>query len=338
MAPGGGAALRRTQVGAETAMAVYTDVSFEELEAFLAGYDVGRPQSFKGIAEGVENSNFFLQTERASFILTLYEKRVREADLPFFLGLLEHLASKGVACPLPVRSRNGQLWTALNRRPAALLTFLNGLSLRRPEVSHCDAAGRALAHLHAAGADFPIARANALSIGGWRDLVQATAADADGVQEGLRVLIEQSLADLETAWPHGLPSGVIHADLFPDNVLFMDGEVSGLIDFYFACNDAFAYDLAVMLNAWCFENDGAYNITKGRALIGAYSRYRSLTDAERDALPVLARGAALRFLLTRLYDLVNHDPMALVRPKDPREYARKLRFHNRVTSASEYGL
>ncbi len=319
-------------------MAVYTDVSFEELEALLVAYDVGRPQSFKGIAEGVENSNFYLQTDRAAYFLTLYEKRVRETDLPFFLGLLEHLSSKGIACPLPVRTRDGALWTTLNRRPAALVTFLNGLSLRRPEVAHCDAAGHALAQLHLAGADFPITRANALSIAGWRDLAAAVSAGADGVQGGLRSLIENAFSDLETCWPQGLPAGVIHADLFPDNVLFMDGKVSGLIDFYFACNDAFAYDLAVMLNAWCFETDGAYNITKGRALIAAYRRHRELSPAESEALPVLARGAALRFLLTRLYDLINHDPMALVRPKDPREYAKKLRFHNRVTRASEYGL
>ena len=319
-------------------MAVYTDVSFEELETLLAGYDVGAPLSFKGIAEGVENSNFALSTDRGAFILTLYEKRVREADLPFFLGLMEHLSTKGISCPLPVRGKSGALWATLNRRPAALLTYLNGLSLRRPETAHCDAVGRALADLHAAGADFALRRPNALSVSAWRELSNAVLAGADGVQPGLRDLIESSLAALETSWPTGLPGGVIHADLFPDNVLFMNGQVSGLIDFYFACDDAYAYDLAVMLNAWCFENDGAYNITKGRALIASYAKHRPLSDAERDALPALARGAALRFLLTRLYDLLNHDPMALVRPKDPRDYSKRLRFHERVTNAREYGL
>lgn len=319
-------------------MAVYTDVSFEELETLLAGYDVGAPLSFKGIAEGVENSNFALSTDKGAFILTLYEKRVREADLPFFLGLMEHLSTKGISCPLPVRSKSGALWASLNRRPAALLTYLNGLSLRRPETAHCDAVGRALADLHEAGSDFALRRTNALGIAAWRELSAAVVAGADSVQQGVRELIESTLAALETSWPTGLPGGVIHADLFPDNVLFMNGKVSGLIDFYFACDDAYAYDLAVMLNAWCFETDGAYNITKGRALIGAYAKQRPLSDAEREALPALARGAALRFLLTRLYDLLNHDPMALVRPKDPRDYSKRLRFHEKVKSAREYGL
>ncbi len=319
-------------------MAVYTDVSFEDLETWLRDYDVGTALSFKGIAEGVENSNFFLQTGRGTFILTLYEKRVREADLPFFLGLMEHLASRGIACPLPVRRRDGAQATALNGRPAALLTFLNGLSLRRPDAAHCAAAGAALAALHEAGRDFALARPNALGLQGWRELAVAVAARADTVQSGLRALIETALGELAGHWPRALPSGVIHADLFPDNVLFMDGKVSGLIDFYFACNDAFAYDLAVLLNAWCFEPDGTYNITKGKNLLAAYRRHRALSDEEIAALPILARGAALRFLLTRLYDILHHDPTALVRPKDPREFAKYLRFHLKVKSATEYGL
>jgi homoserine kinase type II len=318
-------------------MAVYTDVSFEELEVLLADYRIGAPLSFKGIAEGVENSNFLLQTDQGAFILTLYEKRVREGDLPFFLGLLEHLAARGIACPQPVRNVNGAQWATLNRRPAAILTFLNGLSLRRPDVGHCAQAGAALAALHSAGADFAMPRPNALGLGSWRELAASVVDGADAVQDGLRTLIEDSLNTLEASWPHGLPAGVIHADLFPDNVLFMSGQVSGLIDFYFACDDALAYDLAVMLNAWCFESDG-FNITKGRALIAAYRKGRELSQAEIDALPMLAAGSALRFLLTRLYDLINHDPMALVRPKDPREFAKRLRFHRKVKSASEYGL
>jgi homoserine kinase type II len=319
-------------------MAVYTDVSFEDLEVALRHYEVGQPQSFKGIAEGVENSNFYLKTDRGAFILTLYEKRVREADLPFFLGLLEHLAAKGILCPLPVRTRDGRLWTTLNRRPAALLTFLNGLSVRRPDLEHCERAGEALARLHAAGSDFPARRGNALSLEGWSELAKTVVDRADSVQPGLRQEIEDSLAALRAAWPADLPKGVIHADLFPDNVLFMDGRVSGLIDFYFACDDAYIYDVAVMLNAWCFESDGAYNVTKGRALIGAYRRLRPLSDAECAALPTLACGAALRFLLTRLYDVLNHDPDALVRPKDPREFARRLRFHRSARGPAEYGV
>ena len=319
-------------------MAVYTDVSFEDLETLLADYAIGTPLSFKGIAEGVENSNYFLQTSQGAYFLTLYEKRVSEADLPFFLGLMEHLAGRGIACPVPLRNRVGANHFTLNGRPAALVTFLTGLSLRRPDLGHCAAAGDALAALHAAGRDFALVRPNALGVGAWAPLAAKVLAHADHVQEGLHILIEASVAELARSWPSALPCGIIHADLFPDNVLFMGGKVSGLIDFYFACNDWLAYDLAIMLNAWCFESDGAYNITKGKALIGAYRAQRDLTTEEIEALPQLMRGAALRFLLTRLFDWLNPDPAALVRPKDPREYARRLRFHRQAKSAAEYGL
>jgi homoserine kinase type II len=231
-------------------MAVYTEISFEDLESFLTDYDIGAPRTFKGIAEGVENSNYYLQTTTGSYILTLYEKRVHEDDLPFFLGLLEHLAARGIACPLPVRSRSGAQWTRLGGRPAALLTFLDGLSLRRPEANHCAAAGAALAALHDAGKEFALRRPNALGHNGWSRLAEACIPRAEEVEKGLGDLIRASHAELTARWPSGLPEGVIHADLFPDNVLFMDGKVSGLIDFYFACDDAYAYDLAVMLNAW----------------------------------------------------------------------------------------
>jgi homoserine kinase type II len=319
-------------------MAVYTDVAFEDLENLLADYDIGSPRSFKGIAEGVENSNFLLQTDRAGFILTLYEKRVSAGDLPFFLGLMDHLASRGVACPLPVRSRSGAQWTTLNGRPAAILTYLDGLSLRRPEPHHCASAGAALAGLHEAGKGFALVRGNSLSVAGWRPLAEATRAGADDVQRGLAELISSSLQALEASWPQDLPSGVIHADLFPDNVLFMNDKVSGLIDFYFACNDFYAYDLAVMLNAWCFEVDGGYNVTKGKSLIAAYQQKRKLSAEECASLPLLAQGAALRFLLTRLADWQNRDPNALVRPKDPRDFVKRLRFHRQTKSAAEYGL
>ena len=318
-------------------MAVYTEVSFEDLEKFLGDYHVGAPLSFKGIAEGVENSNFHLRTSEGAFILTLYEKRVREQDLPFFLGLLEHLASRGIACPLPVRNLRNEQWTTLNGRPAALLTFLDGISLRRPEVEHCVAAGRILAMLHSAAAGFSLHRPNALGPASWPELTRNVASGADRVQSGTRALIEEAVKRIVPQWPKGLPEGIIHADLFPDNVLFVGGQISGLIDFYFACNDFLAYDLAVMLNAWCFESDG-FNITKGKALISQYQRVRALSPAELEALPLLCAGAALRFLLTRLYDLINHDPMALVRPKDPREYAKRLRFHLNVRSAAAYGI
>jgi homoserine kinase type II len=319
-------------------MAVYTEVGDADLEDLLKEYDLGAVLSFKGIAEGVENSNFLLRTEAGTFILTLYEKRVAEADLPFFLGLMEHLAERGIRCPLPVKARDGRALRRVAGRPAAIISFLEGVWVRRPQPQHCAALGRALAEMHEAGRDFPRTRANALARDGWGPLFQLSRARADTVEPGLEALVAAELAYLLTAWPGGLPEGVIHADLFPDNVFFLKNRLSGLIDFYFACNDLLAYDLAVCLNAWCFEPDNSFNVTKGQALMQAYQAVRPLAADERAALPVLARGAALRFLLTRLYDWLTVPTGALVTPKDPREYLRKLRFHQKVASAADYGL
>jgi homoserine kinase type II len=318
-------------------MAVYTDVSDIELNTFLEAFDLGPVLSFKGIAEGVENSNFFLKTQSGSYFLTLYEKRVQEVDLPYFLGLLAHLSARGIPCPLPVRARDGKLWRMLNGRPAAIVTFLSGLSPRKPDVQQCGEVGAALARLHLAGSDYLLLRPNALGVEGWKQLVKTCEPRANAVMMGLAQTIVSEVRLLEQRWPAGLPEGVIHADLFPDNVFFMDGKLSGIFDFYFACNDAFAYDIAVALNAWCFEPDGAYNITKGRALLSSYRAVRPLTGAEITALPVLARGAALRFLLTRLHDWLHRDPHALVTVKDPVEYLTKLRFHQGATGAASYG-
>jgi homoserine kinase type II len=319
-------------------MAVYTDVSDEELETFIDSYDIGALTSFKGIAEGVENSNYLVHTARGPFILTLYEKRVRPEDLPYFLGLMEHLAAGGISCPLPVRDREGRILRELAGRPAVLISFLEGLWVRRPGIGHCAGLGQALARFHLTGLDFPMTRENDLSLPGWRTLFDAIGDSADGVIPGLKDAIARELDYLAANWAAGLPVGVIHADLFPDNVFFLDDKVSGLIDFYFACNDMLAYDVAVCLNAWCFEPDTSFNITKARALLQAYERERPLTEPELDALPLLARGAALRFLLTRTYDLLNTDAGALVKTKDPTEYLRKLRFHQRVGSYRDYGL
>ena len=319
-------------------MAVYTEVADGDLETFLKAYDLGALLSFKGIAEGVENSNFLLRTEAGNFILTLYEKRVAEGDLPFFLGLMEHLAKEGISCPLPVRGRDGMALRRLAGRPAAIISFLEGLWTRRPQVSHCAALGLVLAEMHRAVATFPLKRANALSLEGWRGLAATTQARADGVEPGLAAIIADELAFLQSRWPQHLPDGVIHADLFPDNVFFLKGRLSGVIDFYFACNDLLAYDLAICLNAWCFEADKTFNVTKGRALIQAYEGVRRLQPGEREALPILARGAALRFLLTRLHDWLSVPEGALVTPKDPLEYLRRLRFHRQVRSAADYGM
>jgi len=319
-------------------MAVYTEVADEELEAFLEPYGIGQLLSYKGIAEGVENSNFMLHTDKGTYFLTLYEKRVAEKDLPFFLGLMNHLAGKGIACPVPLRNKDGEMLGRLADRPAALITFLEGVSVKRPQPKHCAELGRALAKFHLGGQDFDLKRENALSVSGWRPLFKECHARADEVAAGLSKEIEAELSYLEANWPKALPQGVIHADMFPDNVFFIGDRLSGVIDFYFACNDALAYDLAICLNAWCFEHDASFNITKARALLQAYNEVRPLEASELAALPLLARGSALRFLLTRLYDWLNRQPGALVSPKNPTEYIRRLRFHRGITSPAGYGL
>ncbi len=319
-------------------MAVYTEVTDDELSRLIADYGLGELLSYKGIAEGVENTNYMVHTSEGTFILTLYERRVDTRDLPFFLGLLEHLNQRDIRCPLPVHNKQGQVLSEISGRTAAIVTFLEGVWPRRPRAVHCAAVGQALAGLHLAGESFAMKRANALSLEGWHDLYDRIAPRADEIARGLGDLIAYELAYLDRAWPRDLPSGVIHADLFPDNVFFIGENLSGLIDFYFACNDAWAYDLAICLNAWCFEPDFSFNATKGRALLAAYQAVRPLTAAERMAFPALARGAALRFLLTRAHDWLHTDRNALVKPHDPNAYVRRLRFHQEVKSPSEYGL
>jgi len=319
-------------------MAVYTEISDEDLGAFVTEYDLGKLIAFKGIAEGVENSNYLLQMESAAYILTLYEKRVAREDLPFFLELMEHLAASGVACPTPIHGRDGQALRNLCGKPAAIVVFLQGMWPRRILPKHCQLLGRAMAELHLAGEDFSMSRENDFGPRGWETLFKTCEKNADSVRPGLAEEIRGELDILHKAWPMDLPKGIIHADLFPDNVFFLEDDLSGLIDFYFACNDFFAYDLAICLNAWCFETDGSFNITKAGQMIAAYRTIRPLKASEIQALPVLARGAAMRFLLTRLYDWLNPPQGALVKPKDPLEFLRRLRFHKNITDASAYGI
>ena len=319
-------------------MAVYTEVSDTDVIAFVAQYDIGAVQSCKGIAEGIENSNFLLTTDQGPFILTLYEKRVKRQDLPFYLGLKRHLSAKGIPCPTPIADRRGHMQSELCNRPAAIVSFRQGMWPRRVTPGNCAALGAAMAAMHLAGADFPLKRDNDLSVSGWRPLLDASRSRADEVQPGLVKELDRRLDALEAEWPVNLPMGVIHADLFPDNVFFRGDELTGLIDFYFACTDFLVYDVAICLNAWCFEPAGDFNITKARRLLAGYVGIRPLSEAELTALPILARGAAMRFLLTRLYDWLFTPEGALVTRKDPLEYLQRLRFHAGVQSASAYGL
>jgi homoserine kinase type II len=324
-------------------VAVYTEISDEALRAFLADYSLGELVAFRGIAEGVENSNYALKTDTGDYILTLYEKRVDPAELPWFLGLMRHLAARGLSCPQPVAARDGEALRELCGRPAAICTFLPGVWPRRVRQGHCGPLGGALAELHASGTGFAAERPNSLGPQAWAPLLDRCRAGGDAVQPGLVAELDNHLDGILRGWPAGLPRGHIHADLFPDNVFFLgdaDGapRVSGLIDFYFACTDFLAYDLAICLNAWCFEPDFAFNITKARAMIGAYRAMRPLTEAELEALPLLCRGAAMRFLLTRLFDWTNTPAGAMVTRKDPLEYLKRLRFHAEAQDIRAYGL
>lgn len=312
-------------------MAVYTHVSAEELTRFFARYDAGSVLSAKGIAEGVENSNYLVDTDKGRYILTLYEKRVREEDLPFFMALTEHLAMKGLAVPGPIHDRKGVVLQQLAGRPACLIEFLTGVSLDEPAPEACAAIGRFLAQLHLAVADFEGTRENSLSLRGWQELAAACDGRLRDIAPDLETLVNTQLADLGRNWPDELPSGVIHADLFPDNALFHDGEISGVIDFYFACSDSFAYDLAITHAAWAFSPDGNVHYPeRTRALLSAYQAVRPLTAAEGRAFPLLCRGAALRFLLTRCYDWLNTPAGALVNRKDPLAFRRRLDFYARA--------
>ena len=326
-------------------MAVYTKLSHEEIADFLTHYDLGTLLEFKGIAEGVENTNYQLTLESAgrkkNYILTLYEQRVNPADLPFFLGLTEWLADRNINCPRPAKSRAGELTGMLAGKPAAIIHFLEGRGNPHITPRHLELTGAAMAQMHIASQGFPIARRNSLSLEGWQNLFERFRYQANSVASGLERLVDTELSFLRAHWPKNLPQGVIHADIFPDNVFFRDGhtdkpEFSGIIDFYFACNDALVYDLAITLNAWCFDLSHRYLPERGEALLSSYHKIRPLSEAEKEALPILARGAAIRFLMTRSFDWLHRIEGALVNPKDPREYIAKLRFHQTITHWRDY--
>jgi len=319
-------------------MAVYTTVDDDALHLFLSKYDLGNVLSFAGIAEGVENSNYLLRTDRANYILTLYEKRVDPTDLPFFLELMETLAKAGMNCPLPVHASDGSVLQELEGRPCAIFTFLDGTWSRHPNRDKCAALGKALAQMHLNAATMTRSRPNALGPLAWQPLFSEVKDHADDLGTGMAKQIQQRLDTIIAAWPTGLPEGIIHADLFPNNVLFIGDKLTGLIDFYFACNDIFAYDLGICINSWCFEADGSFNLTKSRAMIRGYNDIRPLSTAESEAIPVLAAGSAMRFFLTRLYDWIHTPADALVSPKNPMEYWAILRFHQSVSGTGAYGI
>ncbi len=323
-------------------MAVYTDVSDKALEQFLQLYNVGQLLWCKGIAEGVENSNYIMATDKGQFILTLYEARVNEDDLPFFLGLMNHLAKNDLATARPIEQNDGKLYSTLCGKPAALIEFLDGVALKTPNNQNLFQLGVATANFHKKAETFNIKRPNGLGLADWQPLFEKCGNDiniiAPNIKGGLHNFLSNELQFLQENWPSNLPTGVIHADLFPDNVFFMHGELSGIIDFYFACNEIYAYELAIIINAWCFEKNGELNSTKVRAFFRGYQSARQLEAAELDAMVILCRASAMRFLLTRLYDWINVPENALVIPKKPDEYIRNLQFHQKIDNYKQYGI
>lgn len=314
-------------------MAVYTDVPAEALETFLARYETGALLSAKGIAEGVSNSNFLVETKSGEtstdrFILTLYERRIDIAELPWFIDLMEHLANAGLPVPRPIRDRSGEALQQLAGKAACLIQFLPGVSVSQPTAAQARAAGEALARLHLAGAGFTAPRSNGLGPDWWNETAREIAPGLDSIEPGLAALVTRRLAEVTASWPADLPAGTIHADLFPDNVLMLGNRVTGLIDFYFACTGLFAYDLAVLHAAWTFPKDGKAPLpAHEQALFEGYEGVRPLTPAERAAFPLLAQGAALRFLLSRAQDWLAPQSDALVQRKDPLPFARRLEHY-----------
>ena len=322
-------------------MAVYTEIDGDTLAQFAAQYPLAQIDELKGITAGVQNSNFLLATADAKYILTVYESSangVAADDLPFFLGLMLHLSAQGLSCPVPLARKDGGLISTVKDKPAALVSFLEGRSVKTPRPEHCRALGAAMAQMHLAGDGFELHRPNNHGLSNWQTLFERCRSRADEVSPDLTRAMERELIRLKENWPDNLPAGIIHADLFPDNVFFMQGAVSGLIDFYFACNDFYAYDLAIALNAWCFEADATFNVTKARALLSGYQNVRPLAPEEIDAVPILGAGAAMRFLTTRLFDWLNQIDGAQVEPKNPNDFLRRLRFHRSATRPADYGL
>ena len=318
-------------------MAVYTEVSEVALSRHLEQYDIGAVLSLKGIAGGVENTNYLLHTEAGEYILTLYEKRVAKEDLPFFIGLMDHLAHNEFNCPKPIRMRSGEALGELEGRPACIVSFLEGMEVSYPKSEHAFRAGVTLACLHQAATGFSIKRKNALGPNGWQPLFEDNIDRADEVEAGLEHLLRSQLPDITSQWPDNIPTGVIHADFFKDNVFFLNGDVSGVIDFYFACNDLLAYDLAIAINAWCFDKELAFQRDLATAIVSGYQSIRPLEEAEFQALPLLARAAALRFLLTRLNDWLHVPEDALVIPHDPKAFSARLRFFAAISDPTEMG-
>jgi len=320
-------------------MAVYTKLSKQELSDFFSKYNLGKLLSYKEIKEGIENTNYFIQMEKGKFIFTLYEKRVEEKDLPFFISLMKNLFDKKFLSPKPIINKNGNYISEILNKKAAVVSFLNGKAKKILSPDNCKEVGFYTAKLHLITKDLTGKRENKLSVNSWRNLYNKVKINCHQIHPSLPGVIEKNLIEVEKNWPKNIPSGIIHADLFPDNIFFRNNRLSGVIDYYFSCNDFYAFEIAICLNALCFEGSKenlSFNVTKAKKLIDGYSSVRILTKNEKDSFKILCKGAALRFLLTRVFDYLNLTEGAIVKIKDPLEYLKRLEFHDSVKDYSEY--
>jgi len=320
-------------------MAVYTKLSENNLKDFFSKYNLGKLLKFQGIQEGIENSNYFVKTDSGKFILTVYEKRVEEKDLPFFMGLMKNIFNENFPSPEPIINKNGNYITEIFGKKAAVVSFLEGTSKKNLTPGNCHEVGIYTAKLHTITKNLNIKRTNRLSVNSWRLIYRKIQRDCSKIYPDLTKIIERNLEVIEDQWPKNIPRGIIHADLFPDNIFFKGSKLTGIIDFYFSCYDFYALEIAICLNALCFEGKNenlSFNVTKAKKFIDGYSSIRKLAEEEKESLKILCHGAAMRFLLTRVFDYLNLTEDALVKIKDPVEYLKRLEFHNSVKNYQDY--
>ena len=320
-------------------MAIYTKLSERNLKDFFLKYDLGKLLNYKGIEEGIENTNYFIQTNKGKFILTLYEKRVEEKDLPFFMGLMRNLFDANFPSPEPMINKNGNYITEISGKKAAVVSFLEGSAKKNLNPEDCYKVGVLTAKLHLTTKNLVQKRENKLSVDSWRKIYEKVRNDCSKIHPNLTNTIEKNLDEIEKNWPKNIPSGIIHADLFPDNIFFKNNKLTGIIDFYFSCYDCYVFEIAICLNALCFEGfkeNLSFNVTKAKKFIDGYSSVRKLTEIEKKSLKIFCQGAAMRFLLTRVFDYLNLTKGALVKIKDPVEYLKRLEFHNSVKDYKDY--
>jgi len=320
-------------------MAIYTKLSENNLKEFLLKYNLGKLLNYKGIQEGIENTNYCIQTDKGKYILTVYEKRVDEKDLPFFMGLMKNLFNENFPSPEPIINKNGSYITEMIGKKAAIVSFVDGSAKKNLSPNNCYEVGIQTAKLHMITKNLSGKRENKLSINSWRKIYKNVQGDCAKIHPNLAKIVEKNLDEIENSWPKNIPSGIIHADLFPDNIFFKSNKLTGIIDFYFSCNDLYAFEIAICLNAFCFEGQKenlSFNVTKAKKFIDGYSSIRKLTEEEKESLKILCQGAAIRFLLTRVFDYLNLIEGAIVKIKDPIEYLKRLEFHNGIKNYHDY--